>query len=157
MSYISQLRNKIGNDLILLPGSRIIILNKKGEILLQKRSDFNLWGLPGGCPEENESISECIIRETYEETGLHLNSIIPFGHASDPKYEIVTYPNNDKIQNFSMLFYSEDYYGELINSNEESLELGWFNFENLPIVIENHKTTIQAFINYRKTGVFQMV
>ena len=32
-------------------GSAIIIRNENKEILLQERTDRNMWGLPGGCQE----------------------------------------------------------------------------------------------------------
>ena len=47
-SYVGQLRKLVGSRLLLVPGARIVIENSSREILLQKRSDFGLWGLPGG-------------------------------------------------------------------------------------------------------------
>lgn len=51
-------------------GSVAGIVNESGEVLLIKRSDTNLWSLPGGWLEPNESPEEAAIRETKEETGL---------------------------------------------------------------------------------------
>ena len=52
-----------------------IILNSKGEVLLQKKTlDYPLhpgmWGLFGGMIEENENPKAAIVREIYEETGI---------------------------------------------------------------------------------------
>ena len=45
-----------------------IVTNKKGELLMIKRA--NRWELPKGHLENNESLEECAIRETEEETGI---------------------------------------------------------------------------------------
>lgn len=47
-----------------------IIRDHRGRILLQRRSDYGNWGLPGGGMEPGEAIEETMIREVYEETGL---------------------------------------------------------------------------------------
>ena len=48
MNYIKSLRQYVGTSPIIAPGSAIIVLNGKNEILLQLRSDTDDWGLPGG-------------------------------------------------------------------------------------------------------------
>ncbi|MFK7855910.1 MAG: NUDIX hydrolase [Granulosicoccus sp.] len=34
------------------------------------------WALPGGLLESGESISDCAIRETAEETGITINHVV---------------------------------------------------------------------------------
>lgn len=51
-----------------------IIRDHAGRILLQQRSDYGDWGLPGGGMEPGESIEETMIREVKEETGLDVSS-----------------------------------------------------------------------------------
>ncbi|RLC55082.1 MAG: NUDIX hydrolase, partial [Candidatus Cloacimonadota bacterium] len=54
-------------------GSSIIFVNDKKQILLFLRDDKaglpyrNMWDVPGGHVEENETPKECIIREMKEE------------------------------------------------------------------------------------------
>jgi ADP-ribose pyrophosphatase YjhB (NUDIX family) len=62
----------VGCRLLLVPGARIVIENATAEVLLQKRSDFDLWGLPGGNAEEGEALEATIAREVTKETGLEL-------------------------------------------------------------------------------------
>ena len=59
---------------LLQDGAVAIIENEKGEILLQRRSDNDLWGIPGGCQELGESFEETIIREIKEETNLDIEA-----------------------------------------------------------------------------------
>jgi len=41
-SYLGQLRELIGNRLVLMPGARVVIERDDGRILLQKRTDIGL-------------------------------------------------------------------------------------------------------------------
>ena len=61
-SYVGQLRTLIGGQLLLMPGARIVIENADKNVLLQLRSDFNIWGLPGGMADPGEAIEQTIER-----------------------------------------------------------------------------------------------
>lgn len=52
-------------------GTDAAIFNEDGHILLMDRSDGSGWCLPCGWVEPNESPAQAIIREVFEETGLH--------------------------------------------------------------------------------------
>ena len=46
--YIRNIRGKIGNDLLLLPGVTAVVINERDEILLQLRRDTKTWAPPSG-------------------------------------------------------------------------------------------------------------
>ncbi len=52
-------------------GTEVVIV-EDGRVLLVKRADFEVWGLPGGYVESGESLTECAVREAREETGLQV-------------------------------------------------------------------------------------
>lgn len=55
-----------------------VLVIKEGGILLGKRLGShgeNTWSLPGGHLEYGESIEECAIRETMEETGVEITNV----------------------------------------------------------------------------------
>lgn len=58
----------------------IILVNHKGEILLQLRPDISAipyagyWTLPGGKVEQDEEVEDTIVREVEEETGYKLRN-----------------------------------------------------------------------------------
>src|SRR5258708_12217582 len=54
----------------LVPAASAVVTDNEGKILLHRRSDNDLWALPGGAMEIGESISETVVREAKEETGL---------------------------------------------------------------------------------------
>ena len=125
----------MGHDEIHVNFGVAVILNEQGEILLQKRTDKNKWGLPGGVVELGESHSEAAIRESLEETGLKVKSKGLLGIYSGPKYRIL-YPNGDKVQSVAVAFYVEVVGGKLKTENDsndsETLELRYFSKNNLP-------------------------
>lgn len=62
----------------------ILLLNDRNEVLLILRDDTpeiphrNMWDLPGGHAEANESAEQCIVREIKEEMGVQLSELSLF-------------------------------------------------------------------------------
>ena len=133
---------------LLQDGAVAIIENEKGEILLQRRSDNDLWGIPGGCQELGESFEETIIREIKEETNLDVEEkdLRLIGIVSG-KTRMNNYPNGDVVINNTPLYYIEKYSGEL-KYNEESKELKFFNLNNLP-QNQNDPDLIEVYKKYK--------
>jgi 8-oxo-dGTP pyrophosphatase MutT (NUDIX family) len=156
-SYLGRLRAVVGSRLLLVPGMRVVVENGSGEILLHLRPDYRLWAFPGGVPEEGDSADETIIRETLEETGLKLLEVQPFGFASDPAHEIWTYPNGDRCHYYTLLYCSRRFVGELIGSNDETLDVGWFSPESPPSLMPPMTRTLAAYLRFKETGAFQAI
>ncbi|MGE6515924.1 NUDIX domain-containing protein [Lysinibacillus sphaericus] len=66
--YIKTMRQMIGHETLLTIGCGAIIEDDIGRILLQKRTDNNIWGIPGGILEIGETFEETVKREVFEET-----------------------------------------------------------------------------------------
>ena len=157
-SYLGKLRKIVGSRLILLPGARIVVHDRFGRVLLELRSDFKRWGLPGGHQEVGDSIAETAIREVFEETGLKITRPQVFGVASDPRHETMRFPNGDRTQTVSVLFHVRKPRGEPKFNRAETLQLGWFALDDLPAnLMPNSRRTLKAFARYRRTGKFQMI
>jgi hypothetical protein len=60
-------------------GADAAIFDDEGRILLMQRTDDQRWCLPCGWLEPNESPQEAVVRETWEETGLHVEPVALFG------------------------------------------------------------------------------
>ena len=134
-------------------GTGVIIRNDAGEILLEKRSDCGMWGLPGGRVEPGESVTESALREVMEETGLEIRITRLVGVYSAPKGRIVTFPDNgDVVQLVDAILEAEITGGELRRS-EESEELRFFRKDDLPPdIVPPAQKPVQDYIE-GKTGV----
>jgi 8-oxo-dGTP pyrophosphatase MutT (NUDIX family) len=126
--YLKNLRQYVGHDVLLVPGTAAIIRNANGEVLLQRRSDNGQWGLLGGSTDPNESPAEAMVREVYEESGLIVR---PVRCIALIRLD-VHYPNGDHLQPTVAVFECEIISGELKSMDGESLELRFFAPEHLP-------------------------
>ncbi|MGN5378815.1 NUDIX domain-containing protein [Streptomyces lasalocidi] len=57
-----------------------------GRILLQRRRDNDMWALPGGAMHIGESLPDCAIRETREETGFDVETVGIVGTYTNPHH-----------------------------------------------------------------------
>lgn len=117
---------------LLQDGAAAIIVNNEGQILLQKRTDKDTWGLPGGCQELGESFKDTIIREIKEETNLNVEEkdleLIDIVSGQSRRN---SYPNGDVVINNTAFYLVKKYTGEL-KWDEESKELKFFDLEDIP-------------------------
>lgn len=156
MSYIGELRKLIGSRPILAPGIRAVIRNDAGDVLLQLRGDFRIWGLPAGGLELGESIQDALRREVFEETGLTVVRARPFGVYSNPQYAVM-YPNGDQTQPITVAFLVDEWAGTLTADGDESLDLQFFPVYALPSLDRMHpphRTAIQDALRFLETGEF---
>lgn len=90
---------------LLQDGATAIIVNDKGQILLQSRADNDRWGLPGGCQELGERFEDKVIREVKEETNLDVSEenleLIAIVSGNSRRNE---YPNGDVVINNTALY-----------------------------------------------------
>lgn len=131
MGYIMDMRKYVGHRPIIICGASVIVINEKGEILLQKRADNGLWGYAGGCTEIDEPVEEAAARELEEETGLTADKLTLFDVFSGPKLHYI-YPNGDEISAVEHLFLCREYHGSLKMQEEEVTELRFFAPNDVP-------------------------
>ena len=119
--------------------------NSKNEILLQKRSDFNAWGLPGGALEFGESDQEACVREFLEETGLKVRTKSLLGVSTN---FIQHYPNQDVAQAVTVEFVVELVEKMSKEISSETLDLKYFYKDKLPKIFnKQHQIFIDHYFN----------
>lgn len=136
-SYIEWLRERVGRRKIFLVFGTVVLRDENGRILLQRRTDFDFWGLPGGVMELGEDIEACTRRELLEETGLTAGPLRLVGVYTDPKYDVV-YPNGDAVQQFTVCLTGQAAGGTMQPDGLETSEQAFFAPEaiaemNLPL------------------------
>ena len=115
----------------LVPGTAVVVFKERGEVLLQERADGGFWGLPGGWVDVGESVEQCAVRETLEETGVEVRVVRLIGVYSDPKNSIMSYPDGRVVQTVTCAFECERESGQLSVSSE-STDVGYFPAGSLP-------------------------
>lgn len=123
-SYIEWIRQRVGTRKIFLVFSSVVLWEANGRsgpprVLLQRRTDFDVWGLPGGVLELDEDIEQCARRELREETGLTAGPLRLVGVYTDPRYDVV-YPNGDQVQQFTICFSGSVSGGEMAVDGTET-------------------------------------
>jgi ADP-ribose pyrophosphatase YjhB (NUDIX family) len=127
----------------LRPSVSALVLNARGQLLLQRRSDNGRWGLPGGSVEIGESVTAAIRREVLEETGLETEIVRLIGVYSDPALQVVRYGDGNVVHYVSLFFLCRIRGGEL-RTCEETLELAFFDGAAIPPdVLPMHRVRIQ--------------
>ena len=152
-SYIDWIRKHVGHDKILLVFASACILDNSGRLLMQRRTDFGWWGLPGGVLELGESLSECVVREVREETGLDVEPLHLIGIYSSPDFN-VTYPNGDQVQQVTACFDCRIVGGNLSVNNKETLDLAWFPIDEMPSTAPWYKAMVNDLGLGQKAAAF---
>ena len=112
----------------------VFIVNQADELLLIRRTDNDLWALPGGAQDVGEYIAETAVRETLEETGIEVEVIGLVGIYSNPRH-VIAYTDGEVRQQFSLCFRARPLSGQLTPSSE-SREVRWVpqdQLDTLPI------------------------
>ncbi|EKO3841188.1 NUDIX domain-containing protein [Vibrio harveyi] len=128
--YVKELRSKIGNQVLMIPGVAAVILNESNQLLLQKKSDGS-WSLPAGMIEPGESPSQAVIREVREETGLAVEVERVLGVFGGEGFGFA-YPNGDQVE-YTVIMFKCQQTGQFAEDlDEETLELAWFSRSDMP-------------------------
>lgn len=122
--YVRSLRERIGHDLLLLPGVTAVI-REDDRFFLARQRDTERWSLIGGGIEPGETPHEAVAREVLEELGVtpKLGTIV--GVYGGTPLETV-YPNGDRVAYVTTAFECRLPSSALTLEAEELLETGWF-------------------------------
>ncbi|MGW5531780.1 NUDIX hydrolase [Streptomyces xanthochromogenes] len=124
----------------LVPAASAVVVDNSGRILLQRRSDNGMWALPGGAMNLGESLPDCAIRETREETGIEVEVTGIVGTYTNPRH-VFAYDDGEVRQEFSICFLARPVAGRLAIS-DESTDVRWFEpdeVDALPMVASIRK------------------
>ena len=151
MSYISDIRKRIGHEPVIYAGATVLVFNEAGELLLNHRSDTADWGIPGGGKEIGETLEECAVRELREETDLAAEELELVTVLSGRDYYFI-YPNGDEVDGVIALYCVKSYIGRLAINDGESTELRFFPLSELPVL----ESRAKAIIDRIKSGEIKL-
>jgi ADP-ribose pyrophosphatase YjhB (NUDIX family) len=108
----------------------LALIERDGELLLERRSDCGRWGLIGGAVESEEGLEEALAREVLEETGLVVEVRELFGVSADPSRR-VRYPDGNVVRVIAFVYKARATDFSTLLPSEESEELRFFAPEDL--------------------------
>ncbi|MFI1919069.1 NUDIX domain-containing protein [Nocardia sp. NPDC020380] len=113
----------------LVPGGSALVVDERGAILMQRRSDSGNWSFPGGIMDIGETLEQCVVRETKEESGLDIEITGLLGIYTDPEH-IIEYGDGEIRQEFNVTFYGR-VVGGRIEVSDESTEVRFLTMDEL--------------------------
>ena len=102
--HLKRIRERVGNQLLLLPAVSGLVYDSAGRVLLARHTEANgLLATPGGGVEPGEAPCDTVVREVWEETGLWVEPIaLRAVLGGDPMR--VRYPNGDEVEYVTSVF-----------------------------------------------------
>ena len=120
--------------------------NEKTQVLLIKRGSEpckDMWALPGGFMNIDESAEEAAIRELKEETGIDVKEVTQVGAYSkverDPRERVIT-----------IAFYTVIDNPVRAVGQDDAKQAEWFTLDNLPTLAFDHSEILSAAIGMLK-------
>ena len=120
--------------------------NEKTQVLLIKRGSEpckDMWALPGGFMNIDESAEEAAIRELKEETEIDVKEVTQVGAYSkvdrDPRERVIT-----------IAFYTVIDNPVKAVGQDDAKQAEWFTLDNLPTLAFDHSEILSAAIGMLK-------
>ncbi|GGZ00530.1 NUDIX domain-containing protein [Streptomyces nitrosporeus] len=135
----------------LVVAASAVVTDGYGRVLLQRRRDNDLWALPGGAMDMDDSLPGTAVREVKEETGLDVEITGLVGTYTDPRH-VIAYSDGEVRRQFNVCFTARVVGGALAIS-DESTELRFVAPEELGSLPMHHtqRLRIRHFLEHRAT------
>lgn len=147
-SYEGQLRKLVGNRRLIIPGTRSVVMDGEGRILLIRRKDTGEWGFPAGAVELGESILDCCRREVREETGLDVISAVPMAIYSEPRFHWTDQYGNQR-QMLAVVLLVQEWGGRIRARTDETTDCRFFDINSLPDLPPVYAETVADLKSFR--------
>jgi len=142
--YVRGLREKIGNDLLLMPAVAAFLRDEEGRVFLVQHVEGR-WQLPGGAVDPGEHPADAVRRECLEEAGIVVEPLRVVGAFGGPEYHIV-YSNGDEAGYVVTVYEVALTSGDPAPSDDETQAVGWFAPDELDAlsIAPATRTTMRA-------------
>jgi len=103
-----------------------VVGNDEGDILLVQRADSGVWLYPTGWADVGYSVSEVVVKEVHEETGIECEPLRLLAVLDGLRLGFTRVPMH------LLMFHCAATGGELRRHPLECAAVGWFSEDNLP-------------------------
>jgi 8-oxo-dGTP pyrophosphatase MutT (NUDIX family) len=130
----------------LVPAAGVLAVDHVGRLLLQRRRDTGQWAIPMGKQELGETVAQCAVRETEEETGVRVEVTGLLGIYSDPGHVVLYTSDGETRQEYEIILLGRPVSGEPA-ANDEASAAGWFTAAELD-ALDIHPTQWRQLRNW---------
>lgn len=128
------------------------VTDERDRLLMIRRTDNGLYALPGGRHELGETMTETAVRETDEETGLHIAVTGLVGIYSNPDH-VMAYSDGEVRQEFSICFRGRAIEGTPRTSDESS-EVLWVDRQDLAAIDVHPSIRLRIEHGYERSAPY---
>lgn len=120
-------------------------------LFIERKYPPHGWSFPGGMMELGETIEECTIRETKEETGLDIEILGMINVMSEPRYD-------PRWHVVIIHLLAKEIGSTTPKGSDDALDAQWFNWKTLPEedkwdnLTQAARDTVIDYINQRSQG-----
>ena len=129
----------------------VAVLRMEGvpEVLLVRRKDppfKDMWALPGGFMEMDETLEDAARRELLDETSVHAGELLRFDTYDKPGRD----PRARTITQVFVMIWKADMGNP--NAGSDAARLQWFGLNELPGLAFDHQEIVNDVIRMIKEG-----
>ncbi|PGZ94320.1 NUDIX hydrolase [Bacillus sp. AFS029533] len=126
-----------------------LIYDEVTNSVLMVQNENEVWTLPGGAVEENETLKQAAVREAFEETGLEVEvgNIVAINEAFFPERG-----HHAILITFSAKIIGGDL---VISREEEILQIKWMDLQTANQLMPYHKEGIEKLLESSVPYTFQ--
>ena len=140
--FILRLRERVGHDLLWLPGASAVVL-AEDRVLLVHRADNGRWAPVSGVVDPGEHPEVTVVREVLEEAGVTCEvESLAWVNVTEP----VHYPNGDVSQYLDLTYRCRWLSGDPHAADDESLDARWFPLDELPAMDDQNLERIRRAV-----------
>lgn len=144
MGYIEELRTLVGTRPLVLIGVVVLVFDQHSRLLMVQSDE--VWKLPGGFIELEESAEETGIREIWEETGINIENLQLIGVFSGKNF-FTKLSNGDEYFPVTLAYTTNDIRGGTLKPDGiETQKVQFFKWSVLPKDLsERDRQILQSF------------
>ncbi|PGM56635.1 NUDIX hydrolase [Bacillus sp. AFS053548] len=126
-----------------------LIYDEVNKSVLMVQNENEVWTLPGGAVEENETLKQAAVREAFEETGLEVEvgNIVAINEAFFPERG-----HHAILITFSAKIIGGD---QVISHEEEILQIKWMDLKMANQLMPYHRLGIEKLLESSVPYTFQ--
>jgi len=152
--YVLSLRERVGNDLLWMPGVTAVVLRDDGPrpaLLLVRRADTGEWTPVTGIVDPGEEPAVAALREVREEADVEA---VAERLAQVSVVGPVVYANGDRSQYLDLTFRCRWVSGEPFPADGENTDARWFDLDDLPPMAPDMAARVAAALPARGEAEF---